>query len=407
MSVESAVKVQLQPRFVETNGSRHAVFDPIALDDLWASYASTSRDQTAPLLLDLAQVKYLDHDCLLYIASLVRFRALRRLETYIGLPDSRLVFEYLRAWDFPQMLGIVSGSEFGALLSRTDAERWAIESLNTPQYVEVLETPGGGREGMLMSKQLACTPIDIHGDGLRVATIAQERWRESQLIGILNLYLRGRGNRVPDQIVREVVLNAVHHPGASMAFTTAQFGRPPSWLGAAPARFQFGIWDDGLAMGETLRRAKKLGPIHSDGYGMINETFRVRLVRSNGGESLRVIDSKNAHLATDMPGFTVSAFLAGITSNPKDREANQFREQDEADVSATAGGFGLRHLRRNVIDLFGGIIKYRTGNYRLSMSSDGALNEYRVHIAYMPRSSWPLKGNLLSIDLPLNSGTAS
>lgn len=392
---------------METRGALQAVFDPVALDNLWPSYAAKSRDQRAPLLLDLAKVKYLDHDCLLQIAALVRFRSLRDLETFIGLPKSRFVFEYLRAWDFPQMLELVSDCGFRDLLSRDDAERWAIESRNTPKYVEVLETPGGGREGMLLRQQLACTPIDVQGDGLRVATIAQDRWRESHLIGILNLYLRGRGNRVPDQIVREVVLNAVHHPEARMAFTSAQFGRPPSWLGAAPARFQFGIWDDGLAMGETLRRAKKLGPIHSDAYGMIDETFRVQVIKSSGNESIRVIDSTNAHLATDMPSFTIAAFLAGITSNPKDREASQFRDQDEFNVSPTAGGFGLRHLRRNVIDLFGGTIKYRTGNYRLSMRSGGAPNEYHVHIAYMPKTSWPLKGNLLFIDLPLSPGTTS
>jgi hypothetical protein len=108
-----------------------------------------------------------------------------------------------------------------------------------------------------------------------------------------------------------------------------------------------------------------------------------------------------------MPGLTVAAFLAGITSNPSNRGNNQFRDEDENGVPPRAGGFGLRHLRRNVIDLFGGSVQYRSGNYRLTMSSDGAVNQYIVHIAYMPRSSWYLKGNLLSIDIPLSSGAAS
>jgi hypothetical protein len=334
---------------------------------------------------------------------MLRFRVLSQKETAIELPEDDHVWQFMLAWNFPQFIATVTGQSFGEILTETSRARFESDKTQIPRYTKVIDLPGGGVSELLPTDHFQITPVELSDNPFRAATIAQSPWLERHALAILDAYLDGQGGRVGSLVVLEAVLNAAMHPEATMAFTSSQIVLPSPDEPSDRKTLQLAVWDDGLSLAATLRKRLDNGlPVTSPAFEAFQETFRVRLIRSNGREEVRLLTSGSPELALDFPWLTVAAFMAGVTSLP-DRPGEETGDGVRgADAGINYPGMGLRYIRRNVLNLWNGRIRYWTNSYRLSMKATGDADNYAVTVQYRPRTSWPLQGNLLYLDIPLD-----
>ena len=389
------------------------ILDPLAIDHTFPPFAYRE-----PVIFDFGEVSWIEHECLMYLGAVVRWRVAKGLETFFRLPsfsvaeleerqDSKVLTRarlllYLRTWDFPQFIESVSGRPFRDLLTSDCIDSYDLLHDHLPDLIRVITTRGGGSEQFLPRHRLAITPIKMQETALKTATLEQERWLQSHMMSVLNFYLDGMGERIATSVVLEAVLNAASHPNAHMAFTSCQFS-----LGADRRRSDPHLvvvfWDDGMVIPETLdRQIGKGGDITSREFSAMteDERLRVRVQDKDGLSTTEILESN--HETIDMvvsrrgvAWTTAAAFLTGVTSSPGGG--------DEASVSDNRG-LGLSLIRRTVIDLFGGSIEYMFGQYRMTMHADPEPSTYDVFLSESVGAAWPLAGNLMVVRIPLKRG---
>lgn len=397
------IRLPLERRTLEDH---RKVFDALAIDRQWDQYQRASPSALEPLTLDMSRITYIQHDCLLYLGALIGFRHAHGTETLLELPDSPRTVDYLRSWAFPEFIEQITARPFEETLAPSSRARFEQLKSDLPRYVRVISTPGGGVEQLLPRAHFALTAVTLRESAFKAASLAQERWLERHLLSVLDSYLGGEGRRVATHVIMEAVLNAASHPKAGIAFTSSQFIGSES-DSAALSRLEIGIWDDGDPFGLTLQRAiKSFGSIRSPAYGTVEERFTVRLIRASGQEDSLVIHSRDPNVSAEFPLLTICAFLIGVTSLPGLTSSTS----DEAATAAADllphaarghGGLGLYLIRRTVIDLFGGRLRYMSASYRLTISAGREPGLYDVLMQYRPDSAWPLQGNLLLIEIPI------
>lgn len=379
----------------------YTLTDGISLDKAWARFVTTNRGNHHQLVLSLRNMSFIDHDALLFIGALVRFRELHGFETKLELPKEDSAWEFLRAWRFPEFLSAVGHRPFESYLTARDLARYLRDRTQFPRYVKVIDLPSGGAEELLSTQSFWLTPIRLDYNPMRSATLAQNRWLERHLVSVLNAYLNGEGDSIGKMVVLEAVLNAAMHPDATLAYTSAQIVMPRRNESAEP-RLQIGIWDDGQPMASTLRSTLNRGEsITSPAFGAIEESFRVRLVRSNGREDIRLLSPSEANLRHQVPWLSVAAFMSGVSSKPERQSISTGDHIRRPFSDENYPGMGLRYIRRYVLDLWNGEIRYWFNHYRMVMRSSEEPNVYDVSLFYRPTTSWPLQGNLLYLDIPL------
>lgn len=396
-------RVELHKRVVRDAAdlASYPLADGLAFDNSFRAFLKSGRRPSDSAVLDLSALDYVDHEALLYLGALIRFRVVRGQETLLELPTER-VWDFMRAWKFPQFIETISGRSFGQMLTGASKARFDRDESTPPRYARVIDLPGGGVSELLPTDHFQITPVSLSDNPFRAATIARAAWLERHTLSILNAYLDGEGSRVGSLVVLEAVLNAAMHPDATMAYTSSQIVLPAQHNAADRRTLQIAVWDDGLPVAETLRRRIDKGlAITSPAYEAFQETFAVRLVRSNGREDIRLMKS-GTDLAAEFPWLTVAAFMAGVTSLPDRPHGETGDGIRGTDLGLNFPGMGLRYIRRNVLNLWHGRIRYWTHSYRFSMQALQEPDSYGVDIQYRPRSSWPLQGNLLYLDIPLD-----
>jgi anti-sigma regulatory factor (Ser/Thr protein kinase) len=393
----------------EATEKYYDVHDALAFDASWPRPSAQSFFDKS-VTLDLSTVTYLHHDAILYLAGIVRFRVNKRWDTKFVLPASEEVLHYLVAWKFPELMTAVTGLEFETMISGRDRKRLKLIIGGSGKLTRTIWTPFGGDQELLGVKYFAATPVARLDNPYAAASIAQKRYLEQHMLGVLDRYLgTGKGQRVGTRVVQEAVLNAASHPKAKLAYTSSQFIQPSPLAQGVPARLEICIWDDGVPIGDTLLNARRENlPITTLAHGALDEAFTVRLVRANGRAELKVVGPKDVAVLNGFAWLTVAAFLAGVTSKA-DRSKEPVRDQSDlytADDPLPVGlrgqgGLGFYVIRRNVVDLFRGKIRYMCGNYRMSMTAGSKAGEYDVLLQYRPQRSWPLQGNLLILEIPI------
>ncbi|MFL6108103.1 MAG: hypothetical protein ACJ72L_14165 [Marmoricola sp.] len=394
----------MQKRLVRSDDLNRAFYvaDGLALDNSWATFRELGVSPTGPTVLDFSAMDYLDHETLLYIGALFRFRTVSGSETFISLPPEGPVWDFLRAWKFPEFIATVAGKDFSDVLTEGSRARYERDRHTYPEYTKVIDLPGGGTTELLPTAHFLITPIGLKQNPLRAATIARDSWLEKQTTKILDAYLGKHGERVGELVVLEAVLNAAMHPEATMAFTSSQIVLPGPDNHPKGRTLQIAVWDDGLSLAQTLKKRLDRGEsITSAAFGEFDETFNVRLTRASGREEFRALKSNRASIYPDFPWLTVAAFMGGVSSLP-DRSGDHTGDGiRHPRLRSNAPGMGLRYIRKNVLNLWGGSIRYWVGSYRFTMTATDDPDVYTVHTYYRPNDAWPLQGNLLFIDIPL------
>lgn len=394
--------------------------DGLAIDNLWQKYIAADESATLPVLIDLSHVRFIAHDCLLFLTALVRERESASLETFFELPSADNAWNFIRSWKFPECVQSITGRSFEYNLAPKTRERYLADRNVLPQYTSPIDLPGGGTTEDFLRKQFQLMPLRLDlGNPLRAATFASAPWMDLHMRTVLDVFLRDQslstegdttnaGDRVGSTVVMEAVLNAAMHPAAKTGYITSQIV-PDNPFSKTASSLEIGIWDDGTSIADTLReRLSSGGSIFSDSYGLVDEIFEVELIRTRGRAVSqrfeRTLHSSQEEIDAHFPWLTVAAFFAGVSAIPERSTSGATRNSITAKISDDIdgrAGMGLRYIRRHVLDLWDGEIRYWSGHYRMSMTKGNAENSYRVVIQYRPESSWPLQGNLLMLSIPL------
>ena len=422
------------------------------LEEAWNAVFTSETPAGAPVLLDLSENTYLDQEVLLYLVAILTDRAPFHLETLIELPlrgrepveqappadDSDLepeisppdhatpasdepeaeeaprdrIVEFLHSWQLPRAVELATKRDFTDFLTETSRARLAAVTPQDSQYTKVMETRYNGRQSMLPETYFALTPIKLGAGPAAAAAIVTKDWLDAHIVSVLDRYLNGLGSRVGSYILHETIVNAARHPGATVAFTSAQvMYKRYEHEDAIPRELVLAVWDDGNSFADTLASGLGGAGVRSPAYGAEEDEFTVQFADRDDEHESRPIHlvSGQETLPTGDPDLIVAAFMLGITAIPDDRNRD---EEAIAMLKALSedllppglelfGGLGLHLVRRNVIDLFGGSIQYISGGYRLSLLGEGQTGKYRGFLTKRELLGPQARGNLLVVRLPL------
>lgn len=401
-------------------------YDVSSIDGCARKYFEASPSRRDPLLLDLREVRYLEHECLVHLGALfAESKRLGRpicLRLPLGQPaEVPKLTDFLRSWKFPDFIGDITGAPFSTHLLQSDRASWR----NLPevsQFTPVTHTPDGDSE-LLPRTFFALTPIRSLGRPSLAAKSEQSRFLQVSFKGVLKQLLGDkpdedlRARQIATQIINEAVKNAAMHPHARLAYTSTQIRLPRVEDGdKSTGSLEISVWDDGDSISTTLNQTVSAGlPITTSHFGREEEIFKVAInphpARPDGTRFEISSRIDPARYSTEHLALTVAAFLNGVTSKPGLRVITRdpVSDEDTGDERAMRlgeGGIGLRALRRAAIDLLGGRIQYISGHDRLIMTQyvaqDGSVprNTYRVIIRRNPQGSWDSVGNHLQISVP-------
>lgn len=365
------------------------------------------------VLVDLRSVDHIAHETLMYLVGFFHQRTQRGQTTELTLPRTATAVDFLRSWGFPEALQRVTNNRFEYLLDADSRERYSgLPKIS--RYEKVIFTPDAGREALLPKTFFAITPLSIPLETVpthvrtspqRAASLERDRWLQAHVLNVLHYYLDYRGDEVATKVVYEAVLNAAHHPKASMGLVSSQLLR--SRDGASfgePRALEISIWDDGDSFAQTLgaRLAKGLS-IHAESFGRFSEEFDVRIFGAGGQANSTVkLDSKTRVSDTREEALTVAAFMLGVTSDPE-RGTSLGKELTDDEQA----GSGLYFIRKTVVDKFGGRIRYMTGSSRLELRGAGQRGRYHVQVRNDPARAADIAGNLLVMTIPVDAAKAA
>ena len=390
------MRVVVEPR---DRLKQKGVIDAITLDRTSRTIIASMNDEP-DFTIDLSKAKYIDHDCLLLIGGFTSFRKRRGLATKIELPANVSVADYLNAWNFPEYLASIQqgGRPFTALSDSHLAEYPGADN----KYISYRKL-AGRQVPLLLKTSLQITPIAITGEAFADAALATERFLQLNFLSVLNRALGRRGESGFAGIAREAVLNAATHPAASIAYTSCHIKSTSidEWsLQGRDVELQLCIWDDGESFATTLGKAlRDTGEITTDRYGEEGAVFEVTLKkRWDRDEDIIEISDKRPPDYNDEVLLSCAAFMLGISSDPN----RSLQLTPEATITARRkGGVGLALLRSTAIDTFRGRVEYRSQALRIEISGGDRPGTYRFAVALLPEFGWPVRGNLLTVTLPI------
>lgn len=380
----------------------------LTINNLDPSLASARGEEY--VRVDLSMVDHIAHEALLYLVAFFHYRTQHSQQTTLTLPRSETAVDFIRAWGLPDALERVTNNRFEYLLDLESRTRYEALPQHS-RYEKVIFTPGAGREALLPKTFFAITPLSIplqtvpthvRTSPQRAASIERDRWLQAHVLNVLHYYLGSRGDDVATRVVYEAVLNAAHHPKASLGFVSSQLVR--SRAGAtfgAPRALEIAIWDDGDSFSKTLGDRLEQGlPIHAESFGRIDEEFDVKVIGAGGQATSQVkLDSRTKVSDTSETALTVAAFMLGVTSDP---ERGTTLSDELFHGKVDPAGSGLYYIRRTVVDKFGGAIRYFTGRSRMEIRGAGQRGRYHVQVRNGDHAAPEISGNLLVMTIPVD-----
>jgi hypothetical protein len=399
------------------------------------------------LVLDLSSSVFIEIATLQLLTSLIIRRHRLRKTTKFRLPagDRGLnARHFLRRWHYPEV--------FDELFQKKHAFSLFVDKADHAYFAG---SPTGGDRGDPYAGAVLRYE-DRHGEvryrkevyrflALRTWLISQDtdkrqfvegerkRWKDADplVAETLNRRLRmpatpglrgGKPNNeklVVGRIVFQAITNALRHPRASLLQASSHMEDrfvPAASISRAGVRadnfFTLVYWDDGEPMHRTLRRALDDDlPIHHSSGFTLKTTYLVNPKKA--GETLcspRIISS--AEIPTKHSSdeeLLISTIFPGITCDVDDAERLAALGMEDDDPMLGMPGHGLFVLVRTAVELFGGSVAFRTGNFFMNVSylTDDAWMKQRLHDrkpAYkikLRKSEPAFLGNMVTVRLPL------
>lgn len=223
---------------------------------------------------------------------------------------------------------------------------------------------------------------------------------------------------VVGRIVFQAITNALRHARASVLQASSHMVERIVIGGAVDKRaaktdtfFTLVYWDDGESMYATLRRALEAGlpishPTRMTAAYLIDARKPTEPDRKAHIISSTVVPTN----ASSDEELLISTIFPGITCDVKDAERLASLGLEEDDPRLAVPGHGLFVLIQTAVELFGGSVAFRTGNFFMNISGltekrwqqqrvEGPRPSYKIKIN---RSEPAFLGNMVTVRLPLS-----
>jgi len=373
------------------------------------------------LELDLSACEFIEVPTLIYLIAFVKNRLNKGQATYIRVPKSEEVRDFLRAWEFPRALRQATGIPFNKLVQEGDlqyfGERTGVSSIRYSGWVL-----DGQVERLLSDKFFAITtfPLNRSKAPARIVVDETRRWEAQLVKSVLTKHLKGPEGYFANRVIFESMTNALRHPSANIIQTASRFDVHYDGSGKPTGKkyFTMAFWDDGESIVATLRRAIIQGlKVRSADVPELYKDYLVKIEpATNERPEPKMISSgyvPNTETSEEL--LLLSATFPGITRDVVGIGHIAPSDLSENEGSLMLPGMGLYVLTNCVVDIFGGSIAFRTQDFFMnikrttewSKKNRGDQSHYHVKIKRFHSSSPSFLGNMLTIRLPVREPNAS
>jgi len=220
---------------------------------------------------------------------------------------------------------------------------------------------------------------------------------------------------VVGRIVFQAITNALRHPRASVLQASSHMAErlasePETTTKKTDTFFTLVYWDDGESMYATLRKALTSNlPINHP--TSLKATYLLDSSKySDSNRQPQVVSSSEIPTSQSSDKeLLISTIFPGVTCDVKDSERLASVGFEEDDPILAVPGHGLFVLVQTAVELFGGSVAFRTGNFFMNIS---ALTEWewRQQKLSGPKPPYKIKtdrsepaflGNMVTVRLPL------
>lgn len=373
------------------------------LENNITDYFLKNTEESKIMIIDMSECTYVVIESLVRIISFVADRERKQLKTYIALPKSKDVRDFMRAWRFPQAIYAATKVRFHNLVSKESSQYFGEnDNPNNIKYTKYLP-PDEGMERLLANDFFPFISREITNNPASAIVEESNRWQDDLVRLVLKKNLKGPNNYIPSRIIYESLSNACRHPKASLMQIVSMFNDKSksydfSKTSSLGGHFTIVIWDDGTSMIDTLKKPiQKCELIHTE-QQINNYTFDLSFVDQENKITTHKI--KSDYLPNkETPDYKIllATIFPGITCDPSGK--NQLRSPD---IINSRPGMGLFILINAVIDVFGGSVSFRTGNYFMNIKKidKNQQNTYNVKIKQYSELIPYFLGNMVTIRLP-------
>ena len=420
-------------------------------EDKVIHFYQSKTNTSEPLLLDFADAEYINISTLININAFTLGRREKNQETYISVPRSKPVRDFLRVWRFPEAFKDATGVSFEELLVKED-QMFRGEPQNTYRgigtAIDALEyNPDWGKNQhgrRNFFEFMSYSPKETPAASIQPGAIAKSEglhWNGDLINEVLKTYLVGvRAKEDMSRVViYETLSNSVRHPDARVIQSVSRIVRPKG----IPSQLRVSVWDDGQGIISTLKPLIEKGlairsvrPPDFPEYMYDRIFVRVRPWGGSYDNEQEVNQGEDPSPSTPDHIILLSSLYPGISRSvsvpvrPVERfdeessttfhetviggqsqNALNFEAKSTAPKEALASkaGMGLYALTRAVVDRHTGSLILRTGRYslQLELSHDTYTHQhqvrYKAKITVFPEEYPSFKGNLLTIELPASA----
>jgi hypothetical protein len=335
----------------------------------------------------------------------------------IRVPRDKRVRDFWRVWNFPKAFLEATGLGFGSVV-HADDRRFFGEKQTTYTEIEIPPLPGFADASKVLSNNFfgfRTSYFDPKELSSRLAYVEKNRWNAPHIELVLGKKLGAHSKYFASRVVFEAILNAIRHPGATLA-QSAALDQPTARISEQRTRnetayFTVHFWDDGNSMIQTLLDAIASGvSVKGDHDQEFNRKYLLKISDddSTAPPSLSVVDSANIELGDGVLPYPHMALLATIlpcvTSDPGGVRHHEVPPETlKADVRLGRPGMGLYVLVNTIVEILGGSVSFRTGDYFMNVRSTNSHEkskynaQLRVRLRKRPKCLPSFFGNLVVV----------
>lgn len=371
---------------------------------------------------DMTHVEYITAPCLIYLIATADNLISSGIEVRFHLPSSKIVRNIMRIWRFAVVMKEVTGKGFASMV-RTEDLQYFGESHLSGDYYEKFSNNDEGLAELMKKDFFSITSIPFEDDNEKSLAIDNQhrKWSEEIIKSILKRHLvkydGDNENIIPNRIIYECMTNAFRHSDAVKLITGAYFDKQGKVLTIT-------YWDNGDSIVETLKRALEENKVARNKIKDEEEEYDDNIhftlfVKSENMEDEKI--KKYYHSDVDPTEnnsngeILLAATSPGVSRDPFGKIKYQGNPHLFETEKFNKPGMGLTTLLNAAIDLLGGSVVIRTGNYFVNfkkpnnsvfqnyIESNELKHEtlYQAKIAKYNNNMPNFKGNMITIRLPL------
>lgn len=374
------------------------------LDEDVSTFLSSREDDESRIGIDLTDISYFEPAAMVFLLAILRNLDRMGCPPVIRYPRDSRVISAMMTYKYFETLRVVRGLGGMRELGVDDlghARHDSLEQDLRKTYFPLRVVSG---------KDDSDTPGVRHVDDEieRVNDPKVLSWLQSHLhsldaddTGWNDSFVR---DTYPPRIVFEAMMNAVRHPNATKIIATSHIDKDSN---SQESFFTAVWWDDGAGIVETLKEALRSSRgVVSDASPLPEKTCWISFKDSKPARPA-VLQTTNFVPAADSLDEEIlfSSICSRITRDP-DGTGHVTTLPNDVPFNSPwrQPGMGLYILVDCAINIFGGSVAFRTGEFFMSVKRGKAKGEERADYSVSisrPGNGFRFLGNMLSVRLPI------